>query len=73
MHGTRQQPIRVASSSVVEVRASALVCPSCGIGTYRIEDHVASGPGLRRVDVHCRYCSRPRALWFRLVPPSEPN
>jgi hypothetical protein len=65
--GSRERPIRVASASVVEVRTSALACPLCG-GTYRLDEHVAPAAGLRRVDVHCRHCSTPRSLWFRIEP-----
>ncbi|HEY5921445.1 MAG TPA: hypothetical protein VIV11_07230 [Kofleriaceae bacterium] len=65
--GSRERPIRVASASVVEVRTGALSCPLCG-GSYRLDEHVAPGPALRRVDVHCRHCSTPRSLWFRIVP-----
>ena len=63
--GSRERPIRVASASVVEVRTSALSCPLCG-GSYRLDEHVSLAPGLRRVDVHCRHCSTPRSLWFRI-------
>jgi hypothetical protein len=69
--GSRERPIRVASASVVEVRTSALPCPLCG-GSYRLDEHVSLAPGLRRVDVHCRHCSTPRSLWFRIVD-REPN
>jgi hypothetical protein len=65
--GSRERPIQVASASVVEVRTGALHCPLCG-GTYRLDEHVAPAAGLRRVDVHCRHCSTPRSLWFRIVP-----
>jgi hypothetical protein len=70
--GSREHPIRVSSASVVEVRTAALHCPICAIGDYRIDEHVAPGAGLRRVDVHCRHCSTPRSLWFRLIE-HEPN
>jgi hypothetical protein len=70
---TRELPIRVASASVVEVRAGALTCPHCRIGTYRIEEHVSVARGVRRVDVVCRQCSMPRSLWFRLEQPPEVN
>ena len=70
--GSRDRPIRVSSAAVVEVRAQAMTCPHCGIGTYRIVEHVAPAAGVRRVDVTCRQCSRARSLWFRLVP-NEPN
>lgn len=65
--GTRERPIRVASASVIEVRTGALACPLCG-GSYRLEEHVAPAARLRRVDVHCRDCSTPRSLWFRIEP-----
>lgn len=68
----RELPIRVASASVVEVRAAALTCPACAIGTFRIEDHVSVAAGVRRVDVICRQCATPRSLWFRLEP-RDPN
>jgi hypothetical protein len=64
--GSRERPIRVTSAAVVEVRTSALACPLCG-GEYRLEEHIRPEPGLRRVDVHCRHCSTPRSLWFRIV------
>jgi hypothetical protein len=69
--GSREQPIRVDSASVVEVRAAALTCPECNFGTYRIAEHVRPAPRLRRVDVTCRYCGTPRSLWFRLVEPAR--
>lgn len=65
--GSRDRPIRVSSASVVEVRTQALTCPHCGVGTYRIVEHVAPAAAVRRVDVTCRHCSTPRSLWFRLV------
>ncbi len=68
----RELPIRVSSASVVEVRTAALTCPSCTIGSFRIEDHVSVAAGVRRVDVICRHCATPRSLWFRLEP-REPN
>jgi hypothetical protein len=64
--GSRQWPIVVTSAAVVEVRAKAMACPHCG-GEYRLAEHTSAGPGLRRVDAHCRQCSRPRTLWFRLL------
>lgn len=65
--GSRDRPIRVSSASVIEVRAQAMTCPHCGIGTYRIAEHVSLATGVRRVDVTCRHCSRARSLWFRIV------
>jgi len=37
--GSRDRPIKVSSASVIEVRAQALTCPHCGVGTYRIVEH----------------------------------
>lgn len=72
--GSREHPLQVSSAAVVEVRTAALVCPICGIGDYRIDEHVAPAAGLRRVDVHCVHCGTPRSLWFRLVERQrEPN
>ena len=69
--GAREHPIAVPSTSVIEVRVEAMACPQCD-GRYRLREHEAPGPGLRRVDVTCRACSAPRSLWFRLAP-DEPN
>lgn len=69
--GSRERPIEVDSTSVIEVRVESLPCPQCE-GQYRIREHVAPASGIRRVDVTCRQCSAPRSLWFRLVS-SEPN
>ena len=69
--GSPRHPIKVASAAVIEVRASALACPLCG-GEYRLHEHTRPVPGLRRVDVACRFCSTPRTLWFRIVS-NEPN
>jgi hypothetical protein len=44
-----------------------MTCPHCGIGTYRVAEHVSLATGVRRVDVTCRHCSRARSLWFRIV------
>lgn len=69
--GSPSRAIGVASAAVIEVRAAAMACPQCG-GNYRILEHTRPVPGVRRVDVICRYCSTPRALWFRIVH-REPN
>ena len=68
--GSREHPIEVDSSAVVEPRVRSLLCPQCE-GAYRVLDH-RSVSGLREVDVRCTTCSTPRTLWFRLVS-SEPN
>jgi hypothetical protein len=69
--GSPRWAIEVRSPAVIEPRAAAMACPQCG-GSYRIHEHTRPRPGLRRVDVGCRQCSTPRALWFRLVD-DEPN
>ncbi len=69
--GARERPIVVRSAAVIEPRTKAMHCPQCG-GEYRVLEHEAAGPGLRRVDVVCRICSAPRSLWFRLIV-DEPN
>lgn len=69
--GSRERPIDVDSSAVVEVRVRSLPCPQCE-GQYRLVDHRAPASGLREVDVRCTTCGTPRTLWFRLVS-SEPN
>jgi predicted Zn finger-like uncharacterized protein len=69
--GSQDRAIDVTSASVIEVRAAAMTCPHCS-ATYRILEHTRPVPGVRRVDVECRYCGVPRALWFRIVN-NEPN
>ena len=69
--GSQDHAIGVTSAAVIEVRAAAMACPQCR-GLYRILEHTRPVPGVRRVDVECRYCGVPRVLWFRLVD-SEPN
>ncbi|HVK89097.1 MAG TPA: hypothetical protein VM513_33480 [Kofleriaceae bacterium] len=69
--GARERPIEVPSSSVIEVRVESMPCPQCE-GRYRLREHEAPAPGLRRVDVTCRNCGAPRSLWFRIVT-DEPN
>lgn len=69
--GSARWAIEVSSAAVIEPRAATLACPHCG-GLYRIHEHTAPLPSVRRVDVACRQCSTPRALWFRIVV-DEPN
>ncbi len=69
--GSPDHAIDVTSAAVIEVRAAAMACPQCG-GQYHILDHTRPMPGVRRVDVACRHCSTPRALWFR-IREREPN
>jgi len=67
--GAPERAIPVTSAAVIEIRAAALACPQCS-GRYRIHDHTRPLPGIRRLDVACRQCSTPRALWFRIVEPA---
>jgi predicted Zn finger-like uncharacterized protein len=61
----------VVTTAVIEPRVKSLLCPHCQ-GEYRVLDHEAPAPALRRVDVMCRNCSAPRSFWFRVVR-GEPN
>ncbi len=68
--GSIERPITVASAAVIEVRAAnGMPCPLCR-GQYRILEHTRPVPGVRRVDVECRYCGTPRSLYFRIVEPA---
>jgi len=64
--GAPDRAIEVASASVIEGRAAAMPCPHCA-GQYRVLEHTRPVPGLRQVDVACRYCGVPRTLWFRIA------
>lgn len=68
--GAPEQPLRVTSASVIEVRARAARCLVCD-GELQLRAHLSESdrPGdLRRVDLICRTCGRPRSLWFRVDP-----
>lgn len=69
--GSRERPIEVASTAVIEIRTEAMPCPQCE-GQFRIRAHEAPESGIRRVDVICRLCTAPRSIWFRLVS-DDPN
>lgn len=68
--GSRERPIAVESTSVIEVRAGAIPCHQCEspvrVGEHRVDD------GLRVIAVSCTRCAAKRELWFRLVS-NEPN
>jgi hypothetical protein len=64
--GLPDRPIRVPSSSVIEIRIRSHPCPQCE-GELRIEEHRSSGNGLRDVAVRCRQCGVARVLWFQIV------
>jgi len=72
--GAPEQPLRVTSASVVEVRARAARCLVCD-GELELRAHLAEADApagvrrdLRRVELACRACGRPRRLWFRVEP-----
>lgn len=69
--GSRDRPIVVESSAVIEGRVEAMPCVQCE-GRYRVRDHRSEGPGLRAVDARCDRCGAPRTVWFRIVE-REPN
>jgi predicted Zn finger-like uncharacterized protein len=69
--GSKDHPIEVPSSTVIEIRVHAMRCPQCE-GTYALVDHRSAGQGIRPVDVRCNVCGTPRTLWFQIVEP-EPN
>lgn len=56
----------VTSAAVIEPRVKNWLCPHCN-GEYRVVEHEAPAPALRRVDVMCRHCSAPRSFWFRVL------
>lgn len=66
--GSKDHPIEVASSAVVEIRVHGMTCPQCD-GHYAIVDHRSAGQGMRPVDVKCNVCGTPRTLWFHIVEP----
>jgi len=69
--GSKDRPIEVSSSTVVEIRVHAMRCPQCD-GSYALVDHRSAGQGIRPVDVRCNVCSTARTLWFQIALP-EPN
>src|SRR5690349_17962736 len=66
--GSKDHPIEVTSSTVVEIRVHAMRCPQCD-GTYALVDHRSAGQGIRPVDVRCSVCSTARTLWFKIAEP----
>jgi len=73
--GSPSRPVVVTSASVVEVRARAERCLVCeGELTLRAHEAERSAPAtrgqIRRVDLTCASCRRPRSLWLRIEPPA---
>lgn len=65
-----EQPIDVASSSVVETKARGTPCIQCGGELELRDDRAASTPRgiVREIAVVCRRCHAQRTLWFRIAP-----
>jgi hypothetical protein len=66
---TPENPIDVASASVVEIQARATPCPQCG-GTLDLRGERADSTPrgvLREIRAACRLCRAPRTLWFRIA------
>lgn len=63
---SRELPIEVQSSSVIEPRLRSMPCPQCE-GTLAIVDHQADSAIDRRVDVKCVLCGVSRRVYFRIV------
>jgi hypothetical protein len=70
--GSPEQPIDVASASVVEGKARATPCVQCGGDLELRGDRATSTTrGLvREIALVCRRCHAPRTLWFRIAPPA---
>jgi hypothetical protein len=52
--GSPERPITVDSAAVIDGRVTSLRCPQCD-GSYALDDHRVAAPGLRVVDVTCRF------------------
>jgi hypothetical protein len=70
--GSPQQPIDVASASIVDGKARATPCIQCGGDLELRGDRATSGARgiLRELALVCRLCHAPRTLWFRITPPA---
>ena len=69
--GSPEQPIDVASASVVETKARAIPCVQCQAIELELRaDRATSTPRgvLRELAMVCRQCHAPRAVWFRVAP-----
>lgn len=70
--GSPEQPIDVASASIVEGKARGTPCIQCG-GDLELRGDRATSTArgvLREIALVCRRCHAPRSLWFRVVPPA---
>jgi len=69
--GSSDNPIDVASASVVDTMARDTPCIQCG-GELEPRGDGASSTArgvLRAIAVTCRRCHAARTLWFRIAPP----
>jgi hypothetical protein len=69
-----EQPIDVASASVVEEKARATPCVQCG-GDLEVRGDRATSTArgvVREIALACRLCHASRTLWYRIAPAS-PN
>jgi hypothetical protein len=69
---TPEHPIEISSPTLVEPKATALLCPRCEL-PFRVEAHRApsvAGMRLREAEVSCSRCGARRSLWFRLMGPT---
>jgi hypothetical protein len=69
--GSAENPLEIASASLVEVSARAQLCLLCD-GPVRVDEHAAvaiDGVRLRVARVVCTRCGNERRIFFRLVSP----
>ena len=69
--GGPENPLEIASASLVEVTARAQLCLACD-GAVRVDEHTAEtidGVRLRVAHVTCTRCDHGRKMFFRLVTP----
>jgi len=66
--GSPTRPLPVASASVVESRAEAEACLSCGAAVRAVDHRAATieGRRLRVVETACSHCAAKRVWYFRL-------
>lgn len=71
--GSRDNPLEVATSSLVEVKARGTTCVHCN-GELELRGDRATSTSrgvLREIALVCRLCHAPRTLWFRSAPPAS--
>lgn len=66
--GDATRPLKAASASVLEARATQTPCPLCA-GEHELLEHAAvtlAGSRLRQLSLRCRRCGSRRSLYFQL-------